>query len=115
MPDDFATLGQEFDLVRGANAPNVPPVWFEADDWDEATLPRRPWVAPGYALRGAVTLLTGPPGAMKSSMVLAWACSVALGQEYGDFRPSERGAVLVYNVEDDSIEQQKIKKYHHPP
>ena len=42
-------------------------------------IPRRPWVAPGYALRGAVTVVVGPPSAMKSSLMLAWACAIALG------------------------------------
>ena len=107
MLDDFANLGEEFDRARGTSAPNTSPIWVDADDWDEATIPHRPWVAPGYALRGAVTLLTGPPGAMKSSMALAWACAVVLGREYGRFRPSEPAVVLVYNVEDDGVEQRR--------
>jgi hypothetical protein len=107
MLDDFANLGEEFDRARGTSAPNTSPIWVDADDWDEATIPQRPWVAPGYALRGAVTLLTGPPGAMKSSMALAWACAVVLGREYGRFRPSEPAVVLVYNVEDDGVEQRR--------
>lgn len=85
----------------------VDPVWVDDNAWTEADLPKRPWVAPGYALRGAVTLLTGPPSAMKSSLMLAWACALALGRDFGRFRPAEPGSVLVYNVEDDQTEQRR--------
>jgi len=77
------------------------------DAWVEAKLPRRPWVAPGYALRGAVTVIAGPPSALKSSLMLAWACAVAFGQPHGEFAPVEAGRVLVYNVEDGPDEQRR--------
>ena len=67
----------------------------------------RPWIAPGYALRGAITLIAGPPSAMKSSTALAWGCSIALGIDYGRFPPAVVGPVFVYNVEDDAIEQRR--------
>ena len=84
-----------------------PSIWIDAADWDEAAIPRRPWVAPGYALRGAVTLVAGPPSAMKSSVMLAWAVSLALGRDFGGFRPVAAERVLVYNVEDDRNEQRR--------
>jgi hypothetical protein len=84
-----------------------PAVWLDSEDWDEAAIPRRPWIAPGYALRGAVTLIAGPPSAMKSSMALAWAASVALGRDFGPFHPVLQGPVIVYNVEDDADEQRR--------
>ena len=28
----------------------VPAIWIDADEWDEASIPRRPWIAAGYAL-----------------------------------------------------------------
>jgi hypothetical protein len=80
-------------------------LWISDDAWIEAELPKRPWLAKRYALRGAVTLLVGPPSACKSSLTLAWACAVALARAYGDFRPTEAGPVVVYNVEDDEDEQ----------
>ena len=84
-----------------------PTIWVDDDEWRECELPTRPWVAPGYALRGAVTLLVGPPSAMKSSLMVAWGCSVALGQSHGDFRPLSPGRCLIYNVEDDKLEQRR--------
>jgi hypothetical protein len=44
---------------------------------------------------------------MKSSLTLAWTCSIALGRDYGDFRPGARGTVIVYGVEDDRDEQRR--------
>jgi hypothetical protein len=84
-----------------------PSIWIDADDWDEASIPRRPWVVPGYALRGAVSLIAGPPSAMKSSTALGWASSIALCVNYGRFRPIVSGPVFVYNVEDDLFEQRR--------
>jgi len=84
-----------------------PALWIDDEPWIEAELPRRPWVAPGFALRGAVTLLCGPPSALKSSLALAWACSLALGQDFGRFRPVQAAPVIVYNVEDDQTEQRR--------
>ena len=70
-------------------------------------IPRRPWVAPGYALRGAVTLVCGPPSTLKSSIMLSWASAIALNREFGDFHPTAAGNVVVYNVEDDMHEQRR--------
>lgn len=89
------------------NGGTAPALWVDADVWQEKDIPRRPWVAPGYALRGAVTVVTGPPSAMKSSLMLAWAVALALGLDYGDFRPQEAGKIVVYNVEDDREEQRR--------
>lgn len=99
-----------YDTRRTGGKPNGstgPAIWIDTDPWQETDIPRRPWVAPGYALRGAVTVVTGPPSAMKSSLMLAWACSIALGREHGDFRPREAGKVVVYDVEDDRHEQRR--------
>ena len=82
-------------------------LWCDADDWSEADIPKRPWVAPGYLLRGAVTLLTGPPSAMKSSLVLAWASALVLDKDFGRFKPAVTAPVIVYNVEDDETEQRR--------
>lgn len=84
-------------------------LWIDADDWDEQKIEQRQWVAEGYMLRGAVTMLIGPPSAMKSSLTLAWSCALALGREYGEFVPvrGRQLRVMVYNVEDDAIEQRR--------
>lgn len=82
-------------------------LWTNDGDWTEEDIPMRAWVAPGYALRGGVTILSGPPSAMKSSMMLAWACAVALGRRHADFRPREAGKAMIYNCEDDQDEQKR--------
>lgn len=82
--------------------------WIEEGAWDEAAIPPRPWIARGYLLRGAVAVAAGPPSAGKSSAMIAWAVSLVLGIAWGDFQPSQTSAcVLIYNVEDDQLEQQR--------
>jgi RecA-family ATPase len=88
-------------------AQNTNTLWCDTGDWTEADIPKRPWVAPGFLLRGSVTLLAGPPSAMKSSIVLAWACALALNRAFGRFLPVMQGVAIVYNVEDDQFEQRR--------
>lgn len=75
--------------------------------WDEATMPRRPWVAPGFTMRGAVTVVAGPPSVMKSVLMLAWGCATALEKPHGRFEPAETETVVIYNVEDCADEQRR--------
>jgi hypothetical protein len=82
-------------------------IWIADGAWSEAELPRRRWVAPRYALRGAVTVVAGPPSTMKSSLMLAWGCAAALGKTHGNFRPHAPCTVIVFNVEDDADEQHR--------
>ena len=63
----------EYDANRPNDQPGTLAIWIDENAWVEAELPPRPWVAPGYALRGAVTIVAGPPSALKSSLMLAWA------------------------------------------
>ena len=77
--------------------------------WSEESIPPRPWVAPGYLLRGSVTVMAGPGSAGKSSLVVAWTAAHARGVEFGRFR-SYNGKplrALFYNVEDDADEQRR--------
>ena len=83
------------------------PLWCDLDEWTEADIQRRPWIAPGYLLRRAVTLLIGPPSIMKSSLVLGQACALALGIDFGRFQPVAAGVTILYNVEDDATEQRR--------
>lgn len=107
-PFDASRVAEEAVQRAAEGAASEPaPTWIDDDAWIEADLPKRPWVAPGFALRGAVTLLCGPPSAMKSSTVLAWACALALGVDFGRFHPVSAEPVIVYNVEDDRIEQRR--------
>jgi len=82
-------------------------IWIDSGAWAEAAIQPRPWVSPGYLLRGAVSLLIDAPSAMKSSLCLAWATSMATGINFGDFRPRDPGRVAIYNVEDDQTEQRR--------
>lgn len=93
--------------VSGEPDQQPSPIWIDDDAWEEAEIPHRPWIAPGYALRGAVTIMAGPPSAMKSSLALAWAVALALGQSHGDFQPRDTGKCLIFNVEDDQKEQRR--------
>ena len=104
--DDTADTTSPFDTYR-PNGSAGGALWVDDAAWSETDLPRRPWLAPGYALRGSVTVVVGPPSAMKSSLMLAWACSAALGISHGDFCPTTPGTVIVYNVEDDQDEQRR--------
>src|SRR5579875_1072460 len=90
-----------------ASANTEAAIWVDDDPWDEHDIPPRPWIAPGYALRGSVTLAIGPPSAMKSSLFIAWSCALALGRAHGDFRPVRAGSSILYNVEDVADEQRR--------
>lgn len=87
--------------------PPGPATWKRSDAWDEAAIPARPWLAPGYLLRGTVTLVLGAGGVSKSSLVLAYAAALALGQPLHGMRPRGRLRAAVFNVEDASDEQQR--------
>lgn len=82
-------------------------LWWDADDWNEVAIPPRPWIARPLLMRRAVTALAGPGSGGKSSLMLSWACALALGLPYRPIDPLERYTVLVYNVEDDQVEQQR--------
>jgi hypothetical protein len=75
--------------------------------WSEAAIPQRPWIVNGFLLRQTVTLLAGAGSAGKSSLMIGWAVSMALGLPYGRFKPEKPRRVLSYNVEDDEFEQQR--------
>lgn len=99
---------------QGEIFPRGPAVWIDDGGWSEAELPRRPWIVPGYLMRGAVTVLAGPPGAGKSLIALAWLVAIGLGRRFGRFRPAGcedgerlRRRCLNYNVEDDNDEQRR--------
>lgn len=85
------------------------PIWIDAEAWDEEGIPQRPWIAPGYLMRGAVSCLSGQGSGGKSSLVVAWTIALALGETLGEFRPGQPCKVVNYNVEDDKHEQ--LRRY----
>jgi len=100
--------------------PSAGVLWAEDSSWTEDGIPQRPWIAPGYALRGALTVVAGPPSASKSSLMVAYAVAAALGEPFHRFRPVGPMRVLIYNVEDDADEQRRrfsavLRQFGHPP
>jgi hypothetical protein len=84
-----------------------PVLWTDAGAWDEETLERRPWVVPGYAMRGAVTVVAGMGSAGKSTLMVGWSVACAIGEAISRFVPPGPLKVLTYNVEDDAAEQRR--------
>jgi hypothetical protein len=82
-------------------------IWKIDQSWLETDIPNRPWIVKGFLLRGSVTVISGPGSAGKSSLMVAWATSLASGKDYGRFQPDRPFKVLSYNVEDDRDEQRR--------
>ena len=83
------------------------PVWIDADEWDEAAIPARPWLARGYLMRGAVTVVSGPGSAGKSMLMIGWCCALAMGLPWHRMTSIGQINILTYNVEDDANEQRR--------
>lgn len=101
---------QEIDAFLGKYSepedprPKGPALWLSEEGWDELAIPSRPWIARGYFLRRAITVVSGAGSAGKSSLVVSWTTCLALGlpfhrmQGVQDCKPVR---VMAYNVEDD--------------
>lgn len=89
------------------SAPKPPALWIDAAEWAEEAIPARPWLAPGYLMRGAVSALSGQGSGGKSSLVVCWTIALATGKAVGEFRPAKPCKVVNYNVEDDELEQRR--------
>jgi hypothetical protein len=103
-PDNETKASPDAYQIRRA-AEREAAVWVDADEWNESDLPRRPWIVPGYALRGSVTVVSGAGGVAKSALTAAWCVAVATGRPIGSFAPMAPGKALLLNVEDDVTEQ----------
>ncbi len=86
---------------------SVDALWHADNEWTEADIPLRPWIVPGYIMRGSVSLLAGAGSAGKSSILKAWAISLALNIPFHRFRPNQPMRVLTYNVEDNLHEERR--------
>jgi len=109
-PEALAAMAENTHAETHAPEPEaVPddPLWHSDDAWSEAEIPRRAWVAPGYILRGSVTLVAGPGSAGKSMLFKAWSVASVLGATFHRFRPVAPLRVLSYNVEDDLHEERR--------
>lgn len=89
-----------------------PPNVFEtANSWgnavDPALIPARPWVVNRMLMRKSVTLLMASGSAGKSSLSLALASHLALGKDFAGNKSYEACKSIVYNGEDNLIEQSR--------
>ncbi len=100
-PDPWGTFGANVERHPAAA------LSVRADAWQEAAIPQRPWIAPGYLMRGTLTVLSGHGSAGKSLLCIAWAIALATGQTIGRFRPKAPAKIALFNVEDDDTEQQR--------
>lgn len=100
--------GPDFDPEpESAPNPRISPIWHSSEEWDEENIPRRNWLAKGYFMRGAVSLIAGAGSAGKSSLAKAWAVACALGVKFSEFQPAGRLRIMTYNVEDDLDEEHR--------
>lgn len=106
-----AQAAERFEHDGGAekvsDTPPKPSIWKAAGGWSEEMLPRRPWVVPGYMMRGSVSVVAGAGSAGKSSMLKGQALGSALGMPFHKFRPPGPLRVLTYNCEDDLDEERR--------
>ncbi|MBN8991620.1 MAG: bifunctional DNA primase/polymerase [Rhizobiales bacterium] len=93
------------------NAAPAPPATGLATpllQFDPVGLELRPWVIPGFACRGRVTLLAGPGGVAKSTYYLMVAVATVSGRsDICGFPILKRERVWVWNQEDDIAEMQR--------
>ena len=84
-------------------------LWSIIQPWDPAAISLRPWISKGYLMRGSVTVISGPGSAGKSSLMVAWASSLAIGCAFHRMKPNGNRPfrVATYNVEDDANEQKR--------
>jgi hypothetical protein len=85
------------------------PIWVDAGEWNPGAIPPRPWLVPGYLMRGSVSILSGQGAGGKSSLVVRWTVAMATGDAAGEFAPKAPMVCVNYNVEDDQDEQ--LRRY----
>lgn len=90
-----------------------PPGLFEAptlsfgNALDVAGLSPRPWMLDRMLMLHELTLLLAPGSAGKSSLILALVAHMAMGRDFGPYRCHTRCKSIVYNGEDDKMEQSR--------
>lgn len=100
-------------LFRDVTIPPPPPSVFTQQDldWGNALLPSnmppRPWMIDRLLMLHEITLLLAPGSAGKSSTSLAIAAHLAVGKNFGPYEVKVKIKTVVYNGEDDVIEQSR--------
>lgn len=100
------------ELFRDLNIPDAPDFFAVAgSDFGNGVLPSwiapRPWLMDKALMHGAVTLLLAAGSAGKSSISLAIAAHLALGLPFGPYPARKACKTIIYNGEDDVIEQSR--------
>lgn len=75
--------------------------------WEPTTIPKRPWMVDRMLMLHETTLLLALGGAGKSSLSLAIVAHLALGKPFGPYQTHVQCKSIVYNGEDDIIEQSR--------
>lgn len=105
------SLEAEFDIKAPPPKSPIKLAPFAPESWDLGELaepvPQRDWLYGDLALAKKVTVIVAPGGAGKSTFSLSMAISKATGRNILDISPLERGAVWVYNNEDDKEEMKR--------
>jgi len=113
IPSFSAPAAGNTEPPQGNEAPGggageaTPPLWHDTCDPFTVAIPRRPWCAPGYLMRGSVSVLSGQGAGGKSSLVVALSIACARGAAMGAFAPVSPLVVVNYNTEDDQDEQRR--------
>ncbi|KAL2051026.1 hypothetical protein ABVK25_008772 [Lepraria finkii] len=100
-PAASLTVSEALHWATGPAIESPPALWLSSETWTEADIPARPWIAPGYFLRGCITVVSGAGSAGKSSLVVAWTACLALGLSFHRMRAPAPVRVMSYSVEDD--------------
>jgi hypothetical protein len=106
---DWAMAEPEPDVPDATDQPKNSPLWVDAGEWTPGAIPPRPWLVPGYLMRGSVSILSGQGAGGKSSLVVRWTVAMATGDAAGEFAPKAPMVCVNYNVEDDQDEQ--LRRY----
>jgi hypothetical protein len=101
-PQDAGDIAHEPDAK-----PHGHSLWAITGPWTSAEIPRRPWIARGYLMRGSLTVISGAGAAGKSSLMIAWSAALTVGCAFRHLRARGQVRVATYNVEDDEHEQKR--------
>jgi hypothetical protein len=74
---------------------------------DRRPIEERRWIAPKFLMRGEVTLLVGPPGTGKSTLIIQSAYALSIGVSWGAVQIAKPFRVLLLHVEDDDSESDR--------